>query len=89
MNFTDQLNVLQNMFLELERENAWLEQENKRQAEEITRLKSQPAPNPEADEFIRLMGPHMAPIEAKYDEPNSTLTESMRELVRAYRLAKS
>lgn len=41
------------------------------------------------DAFIEMMGPHMAPFETKYDEPNSTLAESMCELVRAYRRAKA
>ncbi len=75
MSLTDEINVISDRVFELEQENA--------------RLKAQPAPNPAADEFIRLMGPHMEHIEAKYDEPNSTLTESMCELVRAYKKAKS
>lgn len=40
------------------------------------------------DAFIELMASHMAPFETKYDEPNSTLAESMCELVRVYRKAK-
>lgn len=41
------------------------------------------------DAFIEMMSPHMAPFEAKFDEKNSTLAESMCELVRAYRRAKA
>lgn len=75
---SDDLNAISDRVLELEQDNARLKEENER-------LKSQPASNPAAEEFIRLMGPHMEPIEAKYDETNSTLAESMCELVRAYR----
>lgn len=75
MSLTDDLNAISDRVFELEQENE--------------RLKAQPAPNPAAAEFIRLMAPHMAPFEDKYDEPNSTLAESMCEIVRAYRRAKS
>lgn len=40
------------------------------------------------DAFIERMASHMAPIEAKYDEPHTSLSEGMQELVRAYRKAK-
>ena len=75
---SDDLNAISDRVFELEQENERLREENER-------LKSKPAPNTAADEFIRLMAPHMAPFEAKYDEINSTLAESMCELVRAYR----
>lgn len=75
MSLTDEINALSDKILALEQENE--------------RLKAQPAPNPAAEEFIRLMAPHMAPIEAKFDEqPSTTLAESMCELVRVYRKAK-
>jgi len=82
MSLTNAINAISDQVLELEQENQRLREENER-------LKSQPASSPAKDEFIRLMAPHMAPFEAKFDEqPSTTLAESMCELVRVYRKAK-
>jgi len=81
MSLTNAINAISDRVFELEQENARL-------AEENAGLKSQPAPNPAANEFIRLMAPHMEIYEAKYDEDNTTLAETFCELVRAYRRSR-
>lgn len=68
MTITDDLNAISDRVFELEQEN--------------NRLKS-PAPNPAADEFIRLMAGHMQMLNGHKE----TLAEPMAELLRAYAMA--
>jgi hypothetical protein len=75
MSMVDAINNLSDYVLALEQENERLKLQLQSKGNE-----------PDArDEFIRMMEPYMAVQESKYGQG---LTESMSEIVRAYRKAK-